>query len=193
MSPELPESLRVLFLVLDALEELGLPYHLGGSFASSIHGIPRQTQDIDLVVEIDAGDAARLVSRLEGEFYGSAPRARGAVGTGSSFNLVHLGSGVKVDLFPRGGSAFDREEFRRRIPMSLGEPPGRTTYVKSPEDTVLRKLLWFREGGGVSDRQWSDVVGVLGSQTGRLDRAYLDRWAGELGLTDLLARALRET
>jgi len=192
MSPELPESLRVLFMVLDALEELGLPYHLGGSFASSIHGIPRQTQDIDLVVEIDAGDAARLVSLLEGEFYGSAPRARRAVGSGSSFNLVHLGSGVKVDLFPRGGSAFDREEFRRRIPLPLGEPPGRMTYVKSPEDTVLRKLLWFREGGGVSDRQWSDVVGVLGSQAGRLDRAYLERWAGELGLTDLLARALRE-
>jgi hypothetical protein len=189
MSPELPESLRVLFLTLDALEELGIPYHLGGSFASSIHGAPRQTQDIDLVVELGSDDAASLVSRLEGAFYGSAPRARRAVETGQSFNLVHLESGVKVDLFPRGRSTFDSEEFERRIPVTLGEPPGRTAFVKSAEDTILRKLLWFRHGGGVSDRQWSDVLGVLRTQGDRLDDEYLARWAAELGIEGLLREA----
>lgn len=191
MSPELPEVLRVLFQVIDALDELAIPYHLGGSFASSIHGIPRQTQDIDLVVELGDDDADRLVARIGDEFYGSASRARLAIESSGSFNLIHLASGVKIDLFVRGSSDFDREEFSRREAARLGDSPARKAFVKSPEDTILRKLLWFRQGGETSDRQWGDIAGVVKTQGQRLDREYLRRWARELSLEDLLARALQ--
>jgi hypothetical protein len=191
MSPELPEVLRVLFQVVDALDQLAIPYHLGGSFASSIHGIPRQTQDIDLVVELGSDDAGRLVARVGDEFYGDASRARKAVESGGSFNLIHLASGVKIDLFILGSSDFDREEFSRREPTRLGDAPVRETFVKSAEDTILRKLLWFRQGGETSDRQWGDITGVVKTQGQRLDLEYLRRWATELSLEDLLDRALQ--
>ena len=190
MTPERPETLDVLLEVVDALDALGVPYHLGGSFASSTHGVPRQTQDVDLVVEIDADAAERLVESLAGAFYGSAPRARRAVETRGSFNLVHLASGVKVELFVRGDSAFDRQEFLRRRTLRLADDPPRDVFVKSPEDTVLRKLLWYRTGGEASERQWADVLGVLRSQGGRLDHDYLADWAARLDLEDLLDRAL---
>lgn len=191
MSPELPEVLRVLFRVIDALDELAIPYHLGGSFASSIHGIPRQTQDIDLVVELGEDGAGRLVAQVGTEFYGDASRARQAARSGGSFHLIHLASGVKIDLFIRGSSAFDREEFSRRESTRLGDSPDRKAFVKSAEDTILRKLLWFRQGGETSERQWGDIIGVVKTQGDRLDREYLSHWARELLLEALLERALQ--
>ncbi|MDH3404503.1 MAG: hypothetical protein OES32_10970 [Acidobacteriota bacterium] len=191
MKSGLPETLEVLYRVVGALDELEVPYHLGGSFASSIHGIPRQTQDIDLVVELDADDAARLVELLASDFYGSAARARQASARQGSFNLVHLATGVKVDLFVRGDSDFDRMEFSRRQAVRLAEAPTRETFVKSAEDTILRKLLWYRAGGESSDRQWGDVLGILEAQGAGLDRDYLTRWSRALALEDLLARAER--
>jgi len=94
----------------------------------------------------------------------------------------------KLDFFVLGDGAFDREEFRRRVPMSIesGHP---ALYFKTPEDTILRKLLWFRDGGGTSEQQWRDVLGVIALQRGSLDDAYLDDWAGRLGIADLLNRA----
>lgn len=98
---------------------------------------------------------------------------------------------MKVDIFCLGSSAFDRSEFERAAFVRIhGLDPEARIRVKSPEDTILRKLDWYRSGGGVSERQWSDVVGCLSAQEGSLDRAYLDRWAGELGLRELLRRAL---
>ena len=80
----------------------------------------------------------------------------------------------------------------RRRPAALSEEPVRRVYVSSPEDLILRKLVWYRDGGGVSDRQWRDVLGVLKVQSERLDLAYLGRWAERLGLSDLLSRAVDE-
>ena len=190
MSPELPESLRVALQVVDALDQLGIRYHLGGSYASSIHGIPRQTQDIDFVVDLRLSQAGQLATKLEGDFYVDEQRARQAIERRSSFNLVHVGSGIKVDFFVRGDEPFDLEEFARHRPELLQTEPERRVFVKTPEDTLLRKLQWYRLGGEVSDRQWSDVLGVARIQGDRLDRPYLERWSGELGVADLLQRAL---
>ena len=190
MSPEHPETLRVVFLVIDVLETLGIRYHLGGSFASSVHGLPRQTQGIDLVVDLDAANVDELVSRLGVAFHADGESARVAIREGGSFNLIHFESGLKVDLFPRGDDPFDHEEFSRGRPETVVADPERCAFVKSPEDTVLRKLRWYRDGGEVSERQWRDVLGVARTQGTRLDRSYLRRWARELGIEDLLLRAL---
>jgi hypothetical protein len=190
MSPEVPETLRVAFLVVDALESLGVRYHLGGSLASSIHGVPRQTQDVDIVVALDAADVHELVTRLGESFHADPAGAREAIRARGSFNLIHLESGIKADLFSCGDQPFDIEEFSRGRSELVSVDPERRIFVKSPEDTILRKLRWYRDGGEASDRQWVDVLGVVRAQGARLDREYLRRWASELQVADLLERAL---
>jgi len=181
------EPLDVALEVIEVLEDLEIPYHVGGSFASSIHGVPRQTRDIDLVVELKLAHVPLLVGRLGSAFYIEAEQIRSAIRRQGSFNLVHLASGFKIDCFCLGSEAFDRSEFRRHRPESLGE---RTVFVKSAEDTLLRKLQWYRQGNEISDRQWNDILGILKTQRSELDLDYTKRWALELGVTDLLERAL---
>jgi hypothetical protein len=190
MSPELPEALRVALAVIDVLDELRVRYHVGGSYASSIHGIPRQTQDIDLVVELQPEAAAPLASKLGDEFYVDEESVRRAARDRTSVSVIHLGSGIKVDLFVRGDSPFDLEEFRRHRRERIRREPERYVYVKTAEDTLLRKLSWYRMGGETSDRQWNDVLGIARTQGEALDRDYVERWARELGVEDLLERAL---
>ena len=192
MTPRDPEALQVAFRVLKTLDDLGVSYHLGGSYASAIHGIPRQTHDVDLVVDVPAALVQRLVRDLEGEFYVDERAVARAVRDRTSVNLVHLGTGVKVDLFIKGTSEFDDAEFARRVVLRIGDDQPRNVFVKSAEDTVLRKLLWFRLGGEASDRQWSDVRGIVGVQAENLDAAYLAQWADRLGLRDLLDRLMTE-
>ena len=108
-----------------------------------------------------------------------------------SCNIFYVPAVVKLDLFAVGRSPFDASEFARRSRV-LVRPPAGTLVVKSPEDTVLRKLLWYRDGGSVSDRQWRDVVEVLRVSGPAMDRAYLDAWADRLDLKELLARAMAE-
>lgn len=189
MTPEQPEALRVALEVIGLLERLGVDYHLGGSYASSIHGVPRQTQDVDLVVDLDEASVEALLVRLPDGYYSDLDSARDAVQRRRSFNLIHLASGVKLDLFVSGAEPFDREELSRSREVRLPSAPERPLRVKSAEDTILRKLQWFRLGGEVSERQWDDVQGILDSQGAALDFDYLGRWATALGLEDLLARA----
>lgn len=192
MNQELGETASPLFEVLQALASLGLRYHLGGSYASSVHGVPRQTLDADLVVDLDAASVHAIADRLREHFYLDEERMAYAVSRRSSFNLIHLATGFKVDVFVKREGVFDDLELERSQLAELPEMGGRSVPVKSAEDTVLRKLQWFAEGGGVSDRQWSDVLGVLKAQGDRLDREYLATWAEELEIRDLLDRALSE-
>ena len=185
------EALQVALQVIDILDDLGISYHLGGSLASSLHGVPRQTRDVDLVIDLSLSDIPRLVSRLEKDFYVDADRARSAVQRRSSFNIIHLASALKLDLFVRGTGGFDSAEFERSAPVSMGDPP-RSIQVKSPEDMLLRKMLWYREGGEASDRQWSDILGILTTQGMALDMSYVRQWVEELQILDLLERALEE-
>jgi hypothetical protein len=176
--------------VVDVLEELGVRYHIGGSFASSIHGLPRQTRDLDLVADLGLSAVPTLVAHLEEEFYLDGELMRRAIERHGNFNLIHLSSGFKIDIFLPGPGAFDRSELARGAPYRLSEDPPRTVVVKSPEDTILRKLAWYRLGGETSDRQWGDVLGIVRTQAGRLDLTYLRRWADTLGVADLLESAL---
>jgi hypothetical protein len=188
LTPTHPEGLRVALRVIEIFETLGIQYHLGGSYASSIHGVPRQTQDVDLIAKLQPEQIVPLVSALGSDFYAEAEPARRALAQRSSFNVLHLASGVKVDIFCLGDSAFDRCEFERaELTRIYGDDPVRIR-VKTAEDIVLRKLEWYRLGGETSDRQWGDVIGCL--QAGARDLDYLRRWAQELGLSDLLEQAL---
>jgi hypothetical protein len=184
------EIVQIALTVIGVLEDLTLPYHVGGSFASSVHGCPRQTRDLDLVIDLPASAVPLLVSRLEGAFYLDEERIRQAIRKGSSFNLVHLATGFKVDMFVARNGAFDRIELSRAAPQRLTEDSPRDVLVKSPEDTLLRKLEWYRLGGETSDRQWTDILGVIRTQGDRLDLGYLRHWAGTLEVDDLLDRAL---
>lgn len=179
--------------VLEILDGLNVRYHLGGSFASAIHGVPRQTMDADLVVELDDARVVGLVETLRDDFYVDLEVAREAVALRGSFNAIHLGTGFKVDFFVKGRDVFDDLELERSVLMQITTDPPRSAFVKTAEDTVLRKLQWYRSGGEVSDRQWRDVLGVLVAVGGTLDREYLHLWATRLGVSDLLDRAEGET
>ena len=192
MDRPLPDSLAVVLQVVEMLNELGIVYQLGGSFASAIHGVPRQTRDADIVIRLDAHQADRLVGMLERDFYVDRTAAREAVSRHATFNAIHLASGFKADFFVSGAHDFDAVELERSELTQIVADPPQSVYVKSAEDTVLRKLQWFKEGGEVSERQWRDVLGILLAQAGNLDEAHLTSWADALGLSVLLGRAQDE-
>lgn len=186
------DALRATLATVRILERLGLDYLIGGSLAASLHGIPRSTQDADLVVDLPSSRVAELLRALGPQFYADEERARSAVSRQAAFNIIHLETMFKVDLFVLGDDAAAQSEMRRRERHRLGDTDADAAFVASAEDTVLQKLLWYRRGHGVSDRQWQDLVGVLKVQGNRIDRAYLDAWATALDLRELLAEAFTE-
>ena len=192
MSEGPPREADPLLQVLDALDRLGIRHHLGGSYASSVHGVPRQTRDADLVVDLHSQAVPLLADALRSTFYLDEERMQQAVARRSSVNLIHLATGFKIDLFVKGDRPFDESELGRSRLADLPGVHGRQAPVKSAEDTILRKLAWFAEGGGTSERQWLDVLGILKVQRGALDQEYLARWSRELGVRELLERAMRE-
>jgi hypothetical protein len=184
------DVLAVTLEVAEALEELNVAYMVAGSLASSMHGIPRSTEDVDLVAEISEEQAQPLADMLRGRFYVDADMISRAVRNRASFNVIHLESMFKVDVYLPGDDAAGREELARRKKLELPGAPGRSIAVASPEDTILQKLVWFRKGDEVSDRQWKDVLGVAKVKRGKLDLGYLRKWAAELEVSDLLEKAL---
>lgn len=190
MSEGATDVIDVALLVGDALDRVGAPYFVGGSVASSLQGEPRSTNDIDIVVQLPPARVALFRDELGSGFEVDVDMLVGALRSGSSANIFYLPWFTKIDIFPVGRSAYDESEFRRKAPVVVkGEA---SLVVKSVEDTVLRKLLWYREGGAVSDRQWRDIVGVLRVSVDQADTRYLSDWAARLGLQDLLAKARAE-
>lgn len=186
------DALRATLEVVRVLDELEVPYLLGGSLASSLHGIPRSTQDADLVADLAHDHVAPLVARLQPAFYIDDERAAEAVERRSSFNVIHLATMTKVDIFPLKPDPLSRREMERRQRVTLAGEPDAALWVASAEDIILQKLAWFELGGGVSERQWQDVLGVLKVRGGELDIEELQRDAETAGLGELLRRALSE-
>jgi len=189
----LPEAVNVLMLVVEAFDRLHIPYLIGGSMASALHGVTRSTIDADLVAAIMPEQAHTVVQVLSGDFYVDEETILDAILHQSSFNLIHLKTMFKVDVFIRKDRPFDQAQFQRREEQLFTVDPDQKAFVATAEDIILAKLEWYRQGGEVSDRQWRDILGVLKVQAGRLDLDYLQKWAVELGVADLLKRALKES
>jgi hypothetical protein len=180
--------------LLEALDRLEVPYEVGGSVASSAHGTPRTTLDIDLVVDLRSDQIDAFVAELGDEFYADAGIIREAFARGRAANLIHMGTAWKFDLFPLQNDEYSRMEFSRRSFREI-RPDGREAIecvVASAEDTILRKLEWYRAGGESSERQWNDVVGICRAVGAKLDLAYLARWAANLKVEDLLNTLLAQ-
>lgn len=189
----LPEAIGVVMLVVDAFDRLQIPYLIGGSMASALHGVTRSTLDADIVAELKPEQAKSLVTLLGEDFYVDEEMIIDAVLHRSSFNLIHLKTMFKVDVFVRKERPFDQIQFQRRVEQVLAADPERKAFVATAEDIILAKLEWYRMGGEVSDRQWRDILGVLKVQAGWLDLEYLQKWAAELAVADLLQKAFKES
>ena len=183
----------VMLKVIDALEGSNSPYLIAGSYASSTHGIARATMDIDILAALPAKEAAAFAARLVPEFYADEHAIKQAIMEKRSFNVIHLETGFKVDVFVSQRDEFDVKQLERKTLRTISREPERTVYVASPEDTVLSKLRWFRKTNETSERQWNDVLGVLTVKADELDLDYLRKWSLELGVSDLLDRAISQS
>lgn len=186
--------------IVSILLPLNIPYVVGGSVASSLLGENRSTQDLDLVIDLEARIAPQLIDVMSGEFYISESAVTAAIAKSrtapreSSFNVIYLPSLEKADIFVMGSDdPFSASVMSRRQLYPVSGLTEKGIYIYSPEDIVLQKLSWYKLTPGGSQKQWRDVLGVLKVQGERLDRAYLNQWVLTLKLTDLLEEALLQS
>jgi hypothetical protein len=185
----LHDLLPALRPVVDEFERRGVEYYIGGSVASSYYGEPRSTLDIDLGADLRESQVAELVAVWNHDFYVSEPAMRDAIQRGRCFNLIHLSSTYKVDVFVRGSDPFSASVFSRRRPhpITIGDE-SITVWFASPEDVILQKLSWYRKGGETSERQWRDIALVWKYQQETANADYIAAWAARLNVLDLWER-----
>lgn len=192
-SMTLTEPVQVTQRIARELERLNIRYFVGGSLASSLHGIPRATQDVDIVADVTQEHIPQLVDALEAEFYIDADMIREAVQRRKSFNLIHLATMFKVDIFVLKPDTESQQEMSRRKQYQVSETPDQMLFLATAEDIILHKLYWYQLGGGMSERQWNDVLGVIRVQHETLDYSYLDHAAKQRGVAELLTKILKES
>ena len=185
-----PDPLAVAIDTGARLDAVGVPWVTGGSLASSVHGEPRSTMDVDMVIGLRVRDVRKLAAALHGDYYVDEDAMRAAVQAADGFNAIHLASAIKVDFFVAGDDPFEAERLASRLRV---ETPAGVLFVDTAEHTLLRKLEWYRRGGETSERQWRDVQAIARIQGDRLDREELRRWSTRLGVTDLVERVLNAT
>jgi hypothetical protein len=170
--------------LVSALDRANVAHMIAGSFASTHHGVPRATQDIDVVVDPTPAALDVLLAELSPlEYYVDADTARDALATRGQFNIIDLATGWKADLIIRKDRDFSREELARRQPVVL---LGVSTFVSTAEDAIVAKVEWAKVGD--SERQLRDVAGMLSVLGESLDLAYIERWIVALGLEDTWRR-----
>lgn len=177
---------EVIRRVVAALDDAGVPYMITGSLASSLHGAPRSTQDIDIVVAPDRESLERLLNSFpESQYYVSRNSALSALRESSMFNVIDHASGWKIDFIIRKAREFSQREFARRAEVSA---LGMRLYVARPEDVLLAKLEWARRSG--SERQIEDAAAIIRTQGDRLETAYVESWIESLEIRDQWKAAL---
>lgn len=178
--------------VTEALDRLEIRYYVGGSVASAFHGAMRSTMDVDIVADIDDQDVTPLLTELGDAYYANEAAMRKAVRNKSSFNLIHLATSFKVDVFAHRGRAFDVSALSRAALGQIGSDASFSVPIASAEDVIISKLEWYRLGNETSERQWKDITTVLALLGDRCDLPYLRKFAESVGVSDLLERLLRE-
>lgn len=189
----LAEPVQVTRLIAEVFERFQIPYFVGGSLASSLHGVPRVTQDVHMVADLKPQHIAPLVEALETTCHVDADMVRDAIQRRSSFNIIHLATMFKVDIFVFQDDRGSQEGMARREKYELSEEPHEELFVATAEDIILYKLHWFQLGGGVSERQWNDVSGVLQVQKEKVHLSYLQQAAKHMGVKDLLEQAFSDS
>jgi hypothetical protein len=186
------EPIEVTFVETGVFEKLGVPDLIGGSLASTLHGMVRTPQDSDIVAEMRPEHIQPFVSAWEADFYVDQEMIAETIQRNSSFNIIHHDTMFKVDVFIPRPRPFLKSQLARarRQTFTLGKEV--SAKFASPEDTILSKLEWYRMGGESADRQWRDILGVLKTKAGDIDLDYLHQWARELKVSDLLERALTQ-
>lgn len=172
---------EVVLSVLHRLEALGIDYMLVGSYASNFYGRPRSSFDADIVFRVAPRDVERFVSSFGTDFAAVPEILKRDLEQGSAFNLIPSTGLFKVDMVPVRKTFFAEEFGRRRRVKALGT----TVWMASPEDVILSKLNWYRQGREVSERQLEDARDVYAAQTGSLDDAYLNRWSEILSASEI--------
>ena len=184
-----PDILLAVQPVIQAFEKMSIPYYIGGSIASSVYGMARATMDVDVIADLKVTHIPRLKQILENEYYIDEDMIADAIRTNSSFNLIHLETMIKIDVFIHKEDPYAEMALQRKRKDTLEELANVEFYFSSPEDIIIAKLQWYKIGGFVSERQWLDVIGVIKVQKDLLDKKYLEGWSKKLGLSSLLKDA----
>lgn len=163
-----------------ALDRSAVPYMITGSLASSFHGEPRSTQDVDIVIDPERRSLGMLLDQFPLDtYYVSRDAAISAFQLRGQFNVIDLATGWKVDFIIRKDREFSRLEFDRRVREKLFDVG---VYIAAPEDVILVKLEWAKSSD--SERQIRDVAGILRLRGNEIDRVHVETWVERLGLQD---------
>ena len=184
------ELLAAVHAVVEAFERHGIRYFITGSLASSVQGEFRATNDIDIVADVDTSQLRPLLDELSRDFVADHDQAFAALASGSSFNLIHRVTYLKVDVFPCV-SAFDAEATQRAESIAIS-PGIASLRVATREDILLAKIRWYRLGDETSETQRRDIQRLIALNAGEFDESYLHLWAMQLAISDLLERFLSE-
>lgn len=177
------EPSDLLHHIVDVLERLRVEYAAVGSIASSYYGEPRFTNDVDILANIRRDQVAVFVAAFSpDDYYVSENAVREAIQTHGQFNIIHPESGLKADIIIPDESAFDHVRLSRRLRGHVAEA-NFDAYFASPEDVILKKMEYYREGG--SDKHLRDITGMLKIRGDQIDRVYINEWAQRVGVTDI--------
>ena len=187
-----PENIQILDNVTEILEKLKIKYAIGGSMASSLYGTVRFTEDADITIEPFGASAEKLLQAFGRDYYISAEAMYNALKNHNSFNIIHIESAFKIDIFICKDEDFEKQLFARTNRIKLSDSPDKLFSVVSPEDIILLKLKWYHDSNCVSEKQWNDILGVLQTQGEKLDTNYLRTWSVKLNIDTLLTKAIAE-
>lgn len=186
----LSDPLLVVQKAVSCFDLLGIRYLIGGSLASSLYGIPRATQDVDIVADVTIENVHALLELLQKEFYVDSDLGIEALQSKTSFNIIDKESIFKIDIFLMSHDTLSSIEMDRRKPYSIVD--SNTFFLCSPEDIIAHKLYWYKLGDEISDRQWNDALNVLKIQQDNIDFEYLEKMCSARGVLSLLKKMLAQ-